>query len=171
MDKWGFEIKRNQERISWFKLLLEPTLYAATHSMPIRKRSVRPTPQLETKRPVDLVADYLSCLRKHTLECLKRKYGRAFLEATPIDYILTVPAVSIFSSHFSVGVADLVLKMWSDGAKSSTLQAAEAAGFGSQSEIQLVSEPDAAAAWTLIREVQQHGLKVRDNEYLACGLC
>lgn len=96
MDKWGFEIKRNQERISWFKLLLEPTLYAATHSMPIRMRSARATLQVETKKPVDLVADYLSCLRKHTLESLKRKYGEPFLDATPIDYILTVPAVSIF---------------------------------------------------------------------------
>lgn len=132
---------------------------------------MRATPKLETKRPVDLVADYLSCLRKHTLESLIRKYGGAFLDATPIDYILTVPAVSIFSFHFGVEVADLVLKMWSDSAKSLTLQAAESAGFGSQSEIQLVSEPDAAAAWTLLREVQHHGLKVRDNECLACDLC
>lgn len=68
-------------------------------------------------------------------------------------------------------VADLALKMWSDAAKSLTLQAAESAGFGSRSEIQLVSEPDAAAAWTLLREVQQHGLKVRDNVCLVCGLC
>lgn len=95
MDKWGFEIKRNQERYSWFKLLLEPTRYAGTRSsMPIRKRGVVPT--LETKRPVDLVADYLSCLRKHTLETLQRKYKSAFMDVTPIDYILTVPAVSIF---------------------------------------------------------------------------
>lgn len=53
--------------------------------------------------------------------------------------------------------------MWSDVAKSLTLQAAESAGFGNRSEIQLVSEPDAAAAWTLLREVQPQGLKVRDN--------
>lgn len=66
-------------------------------------------------------------------------------------------------------VADLVLKMWSDIAKSLTLQAAESAGFGSS--IQLVSEPDAAAAWTLLKSVQPHRLKVRDSERLVCDLC
>lgn len=62
------------------------------------------------------------------------------------------------------GVADLVVQMWSDVAKSLTLQAAESAGFGRGGAIRLVSEPDAAAAWTLLRNVQPHNLKVRERD-------
>lgn len=114
------------------------------------------------KQPVDVVADYLCCLRNHTLDVLKRKYSRAFLAETPIDYVMTVPAVSVLF-QFGFQVADLV-KMWSDVAKSLTLQAAESAGFGRGDAIRLVSEPDAAAAWTLLRNIQPHNLKVRDNQ-------
>lgn len=94
VDKWGFEIKANQDRLSWFKLLLEPPKYATTHTSTLQRTSNQ-IPALKSKKPVDVVADYLSCLRNHTLETLRRTYGRPFLEETPIDYIMTVPAVSV----------------------------------------------------------------------------
>lgn len=102
VDKWGFEIKPNQKRLSWFKLLLEPPRYATIHT-PALIQTKNQTPILDTKRPVDVVADYLSCLRNHTLERLKRTYSRAFLAETPIDYIMTVPAVRVLLPRFGCG--------------------------------------------------------------------
>lgn len=58
-------------------------------------------------------------------------------------------------------IADSVLEIWTDSAKSLTLQAAETAGFGSKITLQLMSEPDAAAAWTLLRDLKLTNLKVR----------
>jgi molecular chaperone DnaK (HSP70) len=53
-----------------------------------------------------------------------------FVESTPIEYILTVPAV------------------WSDKAKSDTLWCASQAGFGPMDKIRLITEPEAAAVYT-----------------------
>ncbi|KAH8896375.1 hypothetical protein GQ53DRAFT_792192 [Thozetella sp. PMI_491] len=57
-------------------------------------------------------------------------WGQDFVDDTPIEYILTVPAV------------------WSDKAKSDTLFCASQAGFGDASNIRLITEPEAAAVWT-----------------------
>ena len=61
---------------------------------------------------------------------MKADWGEDFQDNTPIEYILTVPAV------------------WSDKAKSDTLQCASKAGFGSTSKIRLITEPEAAAIYT-----------------------
>jgi hypothetical protein len=53
-----------------------------------------------------------------------------FVESTPMETILTVPAV------------------WSDKAKSDTLQCAHRAGFGEMDKIRLITEPEAAAVYT-----------------------
>lgn len=90
IHKWGFEIKPSVARLKWFKLLLDPTKYASNSSSTIaRTKALIP----RSKRPVNVVADYLSCLRKHTLKTLERSYSKAFVDVTPIDYCLTVPAV------------------------------------------------------------------------------
>lgn len=94
-----------------------------------------------SKTTVDVIADYLRSLKEHTLETLERNFGKEFLEVTPVDWILTVPAV------------------WSDAAKASTMQAAIAAGLGHKHTIQLISEPDAAAVCTL-KDIQPNNLKV-----------
>lgn len=52
-----------------------------------------------SKAAVDVVADYLRSLKEHTIDTLERNFGKEFLEVTPIDYILTVPAVC-FPSFF-----------------------------------------------------------------------
>jgi hypothetical protein len=44
------------------------------------------------KEVLDVVADYLRCLREYTLEHLKSTYGEA-LDTMSIEYVLTVPAV------------------------------------------------------------------------------
>ncbi|KAI5843800.1 hypothetical protein DFP73DRAFT_550321 [Morchella snyderi] len=149
VSKWGFEIKSG-ERLAWIKLLLEPTQYI------LNGGTINSTRGLilgqNKKEPVDVVADYLTCLRKHVLHCIQKTYGKAFIDATPIDYILTVPAI------------------WSDNAKGLTLQAAETAGFGERTTLQLVSEPDAAAAWTLLRDLKCNSLQINDAFVIVdCG--
>lgn len=64
-------------------------------------------------------------------------------------------------------IADLERKIWTDSAKSLTLQAAESAGFGSRITLQLMSEPDAAAAWTLLKDLKISTLKVGYNRYFS----
>lgn len=66
-------------------------------------------------------------------------------------------------SRFSCSSAttNLPFKIWSDNAKELTLQAAETAGFGDRTTLQLVSEPDAAAAWTLLRDLKSNFLQVK----------
>jgi molecular chaperone DnaK (HSP70) len=54
-----------------------------------------------------------------------------FVDTTPIEYILTVPAV------------------WSDKAKSDTLWCASQAGFGPIEKIRLITEPEVGTASVL----------------------
>lgn len=96
----------------------------------------------------EAVADYLSALHRHTLETLHRRYGEAFVRDTRTEWVLTVPAV------------------WSDAAKNATLLAAEKAGMGNREGIMLISEPEAAAVYTL-KAIQPNHLKVGDN-FVVC---
>jgi len=83
------------------------------------------------KNVMDAVTDYLTMLHDHTMTCLCRRYGDNFRGHTKVEYVLTVPAV------------------WSDAAKNATLLSAERAGMGERHSIKLISEPEAAALYTL----------------------
>lgn len=67
---------------------------------------------------------------------------------TKVQFVLTVPAV------------------WSDSAKDATLKAAEKAGMGNRHDLKLISEPEAAAVYTL-KAIQPNHLKVGDN-FIVC---
>lgn len=82
------------------------------------------------------------------METLTRRYGESFMASTKVDFVLTCPAV------------------WSDAAKNTTLQAAERAGMGQKSEIQMISEPEAAAVYTL-KAIQPNHLSAGDN-FVVC---
>ncbi|EKG11037.1 Heat shock protein Hsp70 [Macrophomina phaseolina MS6] len=99
---------------------------------------------------MDAVTDYLSQIRAHTIETLTRRHGEAFMTSTPTQFVLTVPAV------------------WSDSAKDATLKAAERAGMGSREsgDLKLISEPEAAAVYTL-KAIQPNHLSVGDN-FIVC---
>lgn len=66
------------------------------------------------------------------------------MATTKVQFVLTVPAV------------------WSDSAKNATLQAAERAGMGSIKELKIISEPEAAALYTL-KTIQSASVKLGDN--------
>jgi len=70
-----------------------------------------------------LTADYLGALKRHLVDILQIQLGELQAKETPLQFILTVPAV------------------WSDAAKERTLQAAETAGLGQSAPILMISEP------------------------------
>lgn len=85
--------------------------------------------QLRTLKmqPIQVIADFLSNVRKVSVDSIERAYERDWTE-TKIFYVLTVPAI------------------WTDPAKNLMVQAAENAGFGTHRvDFSLVSEPEAAA--------------------------
>ncbi|KAI5794259.1 hypothetical protein DFH27DRAFT_565692 [Peziza echinospora] len=176
--KWGFEIKpETPNQISWFKLFLDdPTASGLQAGMVNINRSghnessaTGEFPELsqaksmfldlgKTKRPVDIVTDYLRVLHAHLQYSLKKAYPESVSEQfgneIVLKYCLTVPA------------------LWSDKAKAMTIEAAKAAGMGQgRNEIRLVAEPEAAAIHCLkMFQATEKGLKVGDVYVLAdCG--
>lgn len=91
-----------------------------------------------------VVADYLRELWAHAKEVLGRRWP--FMSTTQLEVILTVPAV------------------WSDAAKDATLTAAKRAGMGNN--ITLISEPEAAAVYTL-KSMQLSHLR-EGNNFIVC---
>lgn len=73
---------------------------------------------------------------------LKYKLPSSILRTTPIEYIITVPAV------------------WSDFAQAKTRSCAEAAGMGKN--LQVISEPEAAAIYAL-HAMDPHSIQVGDT--------
>jgi hypothetical protein len=143
--KWGFQFKPEESRLRCIKLFLD-----RSQKLPFYVSPLETAAQLKryNKTVVDAVSDYLTQIYKHTMDTLRRRYGESFMASTKVDFVLTCPAV------------------WSDAAKNTTLQAAERAGMGSQSQIQMISEPEAAAVYTL-KAIQPNHLKVGDN-FIVC---
>jgi hypothetical protein len=143
--KWGFQFKPEESRLRCIKLFLD-----RSQKLPFYVSPQETATQLKTfnKTVVDAVSDYLTEIYKHTMDTLTRRYGESFMASTKVDFVLTCPAV------------------WSDAAKNTTLQAAERAGMGSKSEIQMISEPEAAAVYTL-KAIQPNHLNVGDN-FVVC---
>ncbi|KAK1060009.1 hypothetical protein LTR74_012230, partial [Friedmanniomyces endolithicus] len=143
--RWGFQFKPEETRLRCIKLFLDRNQRLPHFVSPLETAA-----QLRKceRTVMDAVSDYLTKIYKHTMETLNRRYGESFVNSTPVEFVLTVPAV------------------WSDAAKNATLQAAERAGMGNRHELKLISEPEAAAVYTL-RSIQPSRLKVGDN-YIVC---
>lgn len=143
--KWGFQFRPDESRLRCIKLFLD-----RSQKLPFYVSPLETAAQLRRfdKTVVDAVADYLTQIYGHTMDTLTRRYGESFMASTKVDFVLTCPAV------------------WSDAAKNTTLQAAERAGMGAKSAIQMISEPEAAAVYTL-KAIQPNHLNVGDN-FIVC---
>lgn len=139
--KWGFQFRPEEPRLRCIKLFLDRAQKLPFYVSPLETASQL---RKNKKTVVDAVADYLTQIRKHTMDTLRRRYGEGLVASTPVDWVLTCPAV------------------WSDAAKNTTLLAAERAGMGEKSQIRMISEPEAAAVYTL-KAIQPTHLKVGDN--------
>ncbi|KAF4636895.1 hypothetical protein G7Y89_g1184 [Cudoniella acicularis] len=97
------------------------------------------------KSSEELTIDYLQRLCEHLMYTLQQKLGESILRTIPLEFCLTVPAI------------------WSEVAKEKTLAACKQAGLNTtQSDILLVSEPEAAAIYAL-HGLDPHGLKIGDS--------
>ncbi|CZT22028.1 related to hsp70 protein [Ramularia collo-cygni] len=126
------------EGFTWMKLLLDPSETTKFDDPSLGQSEgngvlARPP----GKSAVDLCADYLTEVAIFAYSSLEKRVTRAILEATPIDFWFTVPAV------------------WSDKAKYDTLRAAKMAfkqagiALHPASRLFLIPEPEAAAIATL----------------------
>ena len=102
-------------------------------------------PEFEKKVPAEKkVTDYLKALRNHLEDVLRCRVGATVVSTTPIEYVLTVPAI------------------WSESAQSKTRSCAERAGMGLGRSLYLISEPEAAAIHAL-KATRHIGWKVKDT--------
>lgn len=139
--RWGLQIRGEEERLRCIKLMLDErqTLPNYVSQSDLKAQLLR-----KGKNAQSVVADYLSQLWKHAKTVLERRWP--FMSTTKLEIILTVPAV------------------WSDAAKDATLMAAKRAGMGNN--ITLISEPEAAAVYTL-KSMQPSQLHPGNN-YIVC---
>jgi hypothetical protein len=144
--KWGFQIKDDEKRHEWFKLGLEPDL---THTgLAETYPSSTALPPVYGAACEKLIVDYLTALRLHALDHLRKRFGVGDAFFTTIEYIITVPA------------------MWSEKAQNKTKVCAERAGMGDWENIEIVSEPEAAGVYALESMV---GLSLEnDDTFVIC---
>ncbi|KAL4945270.1 hypothetical protein BDV06DRAFT_219524 [Aspergillus oleicola] len=135
--EWGYHVTAFAEACRGVKLLLD------------QDREVEYVPSLVSriilqgygKDPVQATGDYLRYLIQQVHQVLERRLGIDAAHAD-LQFVLTVPAV------------------WSDKAKDATLRAAISAGANPR-EISLISEPEAAAIYTL-RAIQPNSIATND---------
>ncbi|KAH8145140.1 uncharacterized protein LAJ45_10920 [Morchella importuna] len=93
--RWGFDIRPGQKRHQWFKLQLDPSQKLATKASSLARRYPSRT-ELPPGYSGDIsqhVTNYLTALMKHTMGVLVKRYSQKFVDDTPIEYILTIPAL------------------------------------------------------------------------------
>ncbi|KAI4098185.1 MAG: hypothetical protein LQ339_006563 [Xanthoria mediterranea] len=131
-------------RHQWFKLGLDPSKSRGNTDLANKYPDFNASPPAYTHNPEELVKDYLTALRCHAERVLRHKLPRSALASTPVEYVITVPAV------------------WSDRAQASTRRCAEQAGMGTGSSLHIISEPEAAAMYAL-DAMDPHNIKVGDT--------
>ncbi|KAK6511744.1 hypothetical protein TWF481_000650 [Arthrobotrys musiformis] len=118
---WGYDIQPTLTILKWFKLFLEypDEEIASLCDLP-------PGKSIE-----DVVCDFLSAVYQHAIAQLYLQRGKAVMDITQVDFVLTIPAV------------------WNEQACARTKRAAERAGFATNHTLNMCTEPEAAALYTL----------------------
>ncbi|KJX95901.1 Hsp70 family protein [Zymoseptoria brevis] len=141
-DAWGCSVRPDMVSCSWTKLLLDNQATSSEHDDPYLRYAIEEgllhIPKGKT--PQEVCADFLGKLYHHVLEKIAAQIGEEFLNSTPIDCWVTVPAV------------------WSDRASDMTVDAAKAAGFGCRpgDNVYMITEPEAAAIATFKTRTKPH---------------
>lgn len=129
-----------------FKLGLDPDKQKETR-LATRYPNVVKSPDSDIDAR-SLTALYLSSLRARFDEYLKTQPNYQDLQSSKRQYIITVPAV------------------WSDMAKTITLNCAIDAGMGDKKDIRIESEPEAAAI-RVLADLEHYKMKKGDT-FLVC---
>lgn len=151
----GYEIppaRRNApEPLKWFKLLLQNNADLLGTSSANTTPALKTFYQLHTLgiKAEKVAEDFLCSVRKTVLADISKAYDAQFVKNSKVEYVITIPAI------------------WSDAAKALMVKAAENAGYGQhRKNFNLVSEPEAAAAYTL-KVIQPHEFKQNDT-FIIC---
>ncbi|KAG8532935.1 uncharacterized protein KY384_002813 [Bacidia gigantensis] len=140
--KWGFQVDDFGPRHQWFKLDLDPSQSRGVSDLAQQYPDQHALPPDYDASAEKLCTDYLSALRTHTEKLLQHKLPASIIKSTPLEYIITVPAV------------------WSDNAQAKTRFCAFEAGMGK--DLQIISEPEAAAIYAL-HAMDPHSIKEGDT--------
>ena len=129
-DQWGFSASGLKSYL-WTKLLLgKDTRSSQSQNSNLKELYGDGFCTLPLgKSAKDVVTDYLKGLYKYLIERLQ-KHDEMIFRITPMEFWFTVPA------------------MWTDAAKTATIESAQAAGFGSRTamdSVHIITEPEAAA--------------------------
>lgn len=135
---WGYDVEPGMTSYSWMKLRLDQhTKVTEYDDISLARLGDSQGDGLlmlpPGKSAVEVCIDYLAGVYKYTMKELKRTWGDAIVDATPIDFWVTMPAT------------------WSDQAQGLTRTAALTAGFASRTSdrIFMITEPEAAAVAVL----------------------
>ncbi|MCJ1230796.1 hypothetical protein MMC12_007470 [Toensbergia leucococca] len=142
--KWGYQIDDLGPRHQWFKLGLDPLQCHGNLALATLFPDPLASPPAYDLSSETLVTDYLTALRRHAEQILRYKLPQGAFQSTPLEFVITVPAV------------------WSDAAQAKTRACAERAGMGSGQALHIITEPEAAAMYAL-DVMDPHNLKVGDT--------
>jgi molecular chaperone DnaK (HSP70) len=159
--RWGRQVRpRDDQQEAYFKLYLEPTapghyergtshqqgsglrnrLQLLPASSGLRNRHLQLMPATRQVRdPVDIAADYLTCVYAHVRDGLFReRFGPDYLETLRTSFVITVPAI------------------WSPLARDLTRTAVGTRAGISADTLSMVTEPEAAALYcaTICEELE-----------------
>ncbi|KAL2856684.1 hypothetical protein BJY01DRAFT_263171 [Aspergillus pseudoustus] len=150
---WGYEIPGGADSVRGFKLLLlhdeDLTTDIKTSEFFLRARKAM---RDNGKSAIDLVADYLSALWRHTMETISKALGEYVVDGLQFHVVITVPAI------------------WKGYARQAMRDAATRAGIlrsrnAGETTLSFVPEPEAAAFSTLC----ERGRRIRRGDvYLVC---
>ncbi|KAI9738107.1 MAG: hypothetical protein M1818_005535 [Claussenomyces sp. TS43310] len=141
--RWGFQVSPLVDGIRGLKLLLDEDQKDRYGPSLLSKNILMAI----RKDAVDVASDYLRELFRVVQKVQVRRLGEAYVKSAKFRIVLTVPAV------------------WSDKAKDATLKAAEKAGLNDH-ELSMISEPEAAAIYTL-RAIQPNTITIGDT-FVVC---
>ncbi|KAL9609803.1 MAG: hypothetical protein Q9167_005457 [Letrouitia subvulpina] len=142
--KWGFHIPDVAPRHHWFKLGLDSSQSVSSSDLANQYPDTKAALSDSTQTPEMLTIDFLTAIRKHAEIVLEQKLPASVYSTTSIEYIIAVPAV------------------WSEAAQAKTRTCAEKAGLGEGTALHIISEPEAAAVYSM-HIMDPHGIRTGDT--------
>jgi hypothetical protein len=105
-SQWGYDIAPGSLKFVWTKLELDQqerldeldlilkALEGMKYMDPNHVQEAHRFPSHPARDSVDIVADYLTRVREYVRDHLPSNFHQAFFDVTPVDLVITVPAVS-----------------------------------------------------------------------------
>lgn len=150
---WGYEIPTHEPRLQLVKLLLlDPKDLSSEMQESHLVQRARDVLHRSEKTAIDVIADYLELLWKHTEELLKKTLGKTVVSGLPFHFVITIPAI------------------WKPYARQRMEEAVKKTGMmrprlAGRTYLSFVPEPEAAALATLLD--REESIR-QGNIYVVC---